>query len=82
MTDKWFGKRVLIIGAARQGQASARFLAKNGALITINDRRAASELESARKALQGFEIRWETGSHPINLLEKTDLCMHLRWYSP
>jgi len=73
MTDKWSGKRVLIIGAALQGQASARYLLKNGAIVTINDRRSGSELQNAKESLEGLDIDWVTGSHPINLLEKTDL---------
>ena len=76
MNNKLSGKRVLVIGAARQGQASARYLVKNGAIVTINDRRSESELQNAKGSLKGLDIQWVTGSHPINLLDKTDsLCI-------
>src|SRR5712691_4683430 len=33
------GRKVLVIGAARSGIASARFLAQRGAIVALNDRR-------------------------------------------
>jgi len=72
MRQEWVGKRVLIIGAARQGLASARFLARNGAIVTINDHRTESELQPALDSLDKFDIKWVTGSHPLDLLNSTD----------
>ena len=69
----WDGMRVTVIGAARQGQAAARFLLKQGALVTINDQRPAEQLKPARQALEGLPIDWEMGGHPISLLDRTDL---------
>ena len=40
----WNGKRVVILGGARQGQAAARWLARHGAMVTVNDRRSAEEM--------------------------------------
>ena len=69
----WSGLRILIIGAARQGLAAGRFLARHGALVTINDQRSADQLAEARQALAGLEIRWAAGGHPLELLDDTDL---------
>ncbi len=69
----WTGKRVLILGAARQGLAAARWLALQGVLVTLNDRRSAGQLESARQELAGLPVNWVLGSHPIEILETTDI---------
>jgi len=75
MTD-WTGKRVLILGAARQGRALARWLAKHGAHVTLSDRRSETDLEPARQALADLPIEWVPGGHPLELLDKTDvLCL-------
>ncbi|NPA92335.1 MAG: UDP-N-acetylmuramoyl-L-alanine--D-glutamate ligase [Chloroflexi bacterium] len=71
--DKYRGKRVLIIGAGRQGTALARYLAQHGAHVVLNDRRPASALEAARAALADLPIQWALGGHPLSLLEGVDL---------
>ncbi len=68
----WKGIRVLILGAARQGLALARYLAQQGAQVTLNDQRPAEVLEAARQQLADLPIRWVTGSHPLELLNETD----------
>ena len=76
MTKIWEGKRILIIGAARQGLAAARFLTSKGAIVTINDQRSAGEFLAAQTTLQDLPIRWKLGSHPFELLENIDfLCL-------
>lgn len=67
------GKRVLIIGAARQGLALARYLAGQGAFVTINDQRPAEQLQAAVETFKDLLVRWELGGHPDSLLDKTDL---------
>ena len=69
----WRGKRVVILGAARQGIALARYLAGHGAKVTLNDQRQADQLESSRQLTAGMNIDWATGGHPLHLLNGTDL---------
>ncbi len=69
----WRGRRVLIIGAGRQGTALAAYLARQGAEVVLNDRRPFDELVDARRALQGVPIRWAVGGHPLALLNGVDL---------
>jgi len=69
----WQGKRALVVGAARQGIAVARFLAERGATVTLNDRQPAEALENAQQALADLPIRWITGGHPLEALEGIDL---------
>lgn len=69
----WTAKRVLIIGAARQGLALARYLAGKGAIVTLNDQRSADQLTDAVESMAGLPVEWALGGHPTTLLEHTDL---------
>lgn len=69
----WNDVRVLIIGAARQGQALARYLALQGAIVTINDKQPAERLKPVMEAFANVPVYWVTGGHPMDLLETNDL---------
>lgn len=76
----WNERKVLILGAARQGIALARYLVSHGAEITLNDFRPLNEFQSVRESLaqltstQGYKpVRWVCGGHPIELLDSADL---------
>ena len=72
----WNGRRVLILGAARQGLALARWLSVHGAKVTLSDSRTADELKVARASLAEYQIDWALGGHPLELLNSTDvLCL-------
>lgn len=73
MTTDYQGKRVLILGAARQGQALARWLARHGARVTLNDLRPLDDMRAAQAALSDVEVEWVLGGHPLELLERVDL---------
>lgn len=69
----WQGKKAVIIGAARQGIALARYLAAQGARVTVTDRQPWEQLNEARQALEGYEIHWVCGGHPLSLLDQADV---------
>jgi UDP-N-acetylmuramoylalanine--D-glutamate ligase len=69
----WSGKRVLVLGAARQGLALARFLAQEGAHVVINDQQSEDRLATARNSLTDVKVQWVLGSHPLTLLNNCDL---------
>jgi len=70
----WQGQHVLVIGAARQGLALARYLAQKGARVVLNDSRPEDQMQSAHQSLQDLpQIRWVLGSHPLELLDDTGL---------
>ncbi|GAP14279.1 UDP-N-acetylmuramoylalanine--D-glutamate ligase [Longilinea arvoryzae] len=69
----WIGKRVLILGAARQGLALARYLVRQRALVTLNDQRSPDQLAAVRQANAALPIEWVLGEHPLRLLDQTDL---------
>src|SRR6187549_1807689 len=72
----WNGKRVLILGAARQGLALARWLSIHGAHVTLSDMRGPEDLRIARESLAEFQIDWVLAGHPLELLDSTDvLCI-------
>jgi len=76
MKTNWNGKRVLILGAARQGLALARWLSLHGARVTASDMRSADELRLVRESLAEYQIGWALGGHPLELLDSTDvLCL-------
>ena len=76
MMNDWNGKRVLILGAARQGLALARWLSLHGARVTLSDMRGEAELRVARESLAEYPITWALGGHPLELLDSTDvLCL-------
>jgi UDP-N-acetylmuramoylalanine--D-glutamate ligase len=80
--NDWKDKRVIVIGAARQGVALGRFLASRGAHVVMNDRKSLDQLEAVKQSLDeqignhAPRIEWFLGSHPLSLLEGADvLCV-------
>lgn len=76
MATNWTGKHVLILGAARQGIALARWLARRASHVTLSDSRPAEAFASAQASLADLNVSWALGGHPLELLEETDvLCL-------
>jgi UDP-N-acetylmuramoylalanine--D-glutamate ligase len=71
----WKGARVVIVGAGRQGVASAAYLAAHGARPIITDMRSADQLAAARERLQGSDVQWELGSHPASMLDGAQMLL-------
>jgi UDP-N-acetylmuramoylalanine--D-glutamate ligase len=71
--NDWLDQRVIVIGAARQGIALARYLVRHGAQVVMNDRLPIDQLQSAREALEGEPLEWICGGHPLSLLDDVDM---------
>lgn len=69
----WNGLRILILGAARQGLALARYAAEHGAIVTLNDQRTEDQMQKAIDMMWDRPIRWVFGGHPLSLLDENDL---------
>jgi len=69
----WNDERVVVIGAARQGTALARYLAEHGAEVILTDSRPAELLTEAQEELADLPITWVLGGHPMSLLEGATL---------
>ena len=66
-------KRVLVVGLARTGVATALFCAARGARITATDLRTEKELGDSVAALRQAGVRMQLGSHPDELILDVDL---------
>jgi len=69
----WTDKNILILGAARQGLALARYLTKHGAKVTLNDKRMPHELKEEQDFLKDIDVEWVLGAHFSSLLNGKDL---------
>ncbi len=63
------GKRITVLGLAREGTALARFLVHQGAMVTATDLKSADVLQSALDSLAGLPVRYYLGGHPAEVLE-------------
>jgi len=72
-TMDFTGKKILVIGAARQGLALSRFLVSRGAFVVLNDLRTPTDLQNEQSELNHDRITWVLGSHPVDLLDGVDL---------
>jgi UDP-N-acetylmuramoylalanine--D-glutamate ligase len=55
------GKKVMVIGLARTGTETARFLVSQGAEVIVSDARPAEELKAPMETLSGLPIRYHLG---------------------
>jgi UDP-N-acetylmuramoylalanine--D-glutamate ligase len=67
------GRKALVVGAARSGIASARFLAQRGAIVALNDRKALSEWSPEALALKNEGVGLVESDAPSWLLDQVDL---------
>lgn len=63
------GRRITVVGLAREGTALARFLAGQGAIVTVTDSKGADALAENVAALGEWPIHFLLGEHPLTLLE-------------
>lgn len=71
--DELTGKKLLILGLARQGKALARFAAQVGARVVVSDLRSPERLQTELAELAAYDIEFVLGEHPMTLLEETDV---------
>src|SRR2546425_5687601 len=67
------GRKALVIGAARSGIASARFLAQRGATVALNDRKPLAAWPAEALALKTEGVGQVAGEAPSWLLDQIDL---------
>jgi len=69
----WNGTRILIIGAARQGKALARYLTRKGADVILNDMLPADKLAGIESEMNKIGVKCVFGGHPLDLLNGIQL---------
>ena len=73
MTRHYVGRRVVMLGLARQGVALARYLAEAGAHVIVTDQKPAELLEAPMAALSDLPVEYVLGGHPESVLDGADL---------
>jgi UDP-N-acetylmuramoylalanine--D-glutamate ligase len=68
-------KRITVMGLGLHGGGLgvAKFLAKEGAKLTITDLKTRKQLASSIKKLKGFKIKYVLGKHNISDFDKADM---------
>jgi UDP-N-acetylmuramoylalanine--D-glutamate ligase len=67
------GKKVLVVGAARSGIASASFLVRKGAIVALNDHKPIEEWSEEALALHHDDVGLLPGEIPGWLLDQVEL---------
>ena len=70
MLMNFYGKRLVILGLARQGKALARFAAEAGAEVVVSDLRLQAQLGADLAELADLDIEFVLGEHPMRLLDR------------
>ncbi len=70
--ERFAGKRVVVVGLAREGVSLVRFLAGVGAAVTANDHATADSLAPALALLDEVPVRFVLGEHPAELFTNSD----------
>ena len=63
----------MVLGLARTGRETARFLAQQGAIVQVSDVRPAADLQAELNALAGLPIQYRLGGEDVNWLEGLDM---------
>lgn len=69
MASAFAGRKVVILGLARQGSALARFFVAAGARVVISDAAPAESLRAEVDALGALSVDLVLGGHPHTLLD-------------
>ena len=69
----WAGKHLVIVGAARQGLALAKYLSSKGVKITVTDQKDKEKMQELIQEYQDENLNWVLGGHPLELLDTADV---------
>lgn len=67
------GKKVFVLGLARTGRESARFLVERGAQVVVSDLRSEEELKQEMQELHGLSIEYRLGGDDPSWIEGMNL---------
>ena len=67
------GRRILVVGMARTGIATAKFLKSKGSLVTTTEVKPEGEMKEAVEALKDLDISMEWGGHRAETFLKQDM---------
>ena len=72
MNKDYRGKHLVILGAARQGLALAKYLSSHGAIVSVTDQKDVKVLQDVINDFHEGEINWVLGGHPVEILDDAD----------
>ena len=67
------GKKVLVVGLARTGLATARFLKAKGSIVSTTESQSKEEMKETIQELEGLGLTMEWGGHQTETFLKQDL---------
>ena len=68
------GRKTLVLGAGKSGIASARFLARKGAIVALHDKKSIDNwTDEARSLKDKYNVGLIDGNIPVWLLDQIDL---------
>jgi UDP-N-acetylmuramoylalanine--D-glutamate ligase len=67
------GKKVLVVGMARTGIATAKFLKAKGSLVTTTEVKPIEEMKEAVQELKGIDLSTEWGGHQTETFLRQDV---------
>lgn len=67
------GKKALVVGLGKTGQTAARFLADAGAIVTVTDQKAKTDLGDAVKYLADYDVDFDVGKINPKLFSETEM---------
>jgi UDP-N-acetylmuramoylalanine--D-glutamate ligase len=67
------GKKVLVVGMARTGLSTAKFLRARGSIVSATEAKPKEEMREAIQELKGMDISIEWGGHQKETFLKPDL---------
>ncbi|OFZ54589.1 MAG: UDP-N-acetylmuramoylalanine--D-glutamate ligase [Bdellovibrionales bacterium RIFOXYC1_FULL_54_43] len=71
--SKFKGKKVLVVGFGISGVAVAKYMARQGARVTITDLKQKSELQTSVNACSELKLEYELGKHNNKTFHCADL---------
>src|SRR4030042_5120201 len=67
------GKKVLVVGLAKTGLATAKFLKTKGSIVSTTEMGSREEMKGAVQELEGMDITMEWGGHRKETFLRQDL---------
>ncbi len=73
LLEEFRGKQIMVVGMARTGLATVRFLVKEGFSVIANDIRSPESLPLTIKECQRLGVKFVLGEHPLSAFRESDL---------
>jgi UDP-N-acetylmuramoylalanine--D-glutamate ligase len=67
------GKKVLVVGLARTGVATTKFLKAKGSIVSTTEMKPKEEMQEAVQELEGMNLQMEWGGHQAGTFLQQDL---------